>query len=379
MSAGEIGNGTVVLSKVGQAVEQAWQEIAERFSYVALDEYVLMPNHLHGLLVFTEPNKATASGKATLGKVLRAFKSLSAIQANRLLDRAEQPFWQRNYYERIVRNELEMEQTRIYIRNNPLQWATDAENPMQDAPCICNVCLAKGGQQKEGSASRTPTPCSLCIYRKEGVAMAYRDFTLPALIRQFSLTIDETTDLFADVPETPLRPEFQARLGIMVPLALTNSTEKARSEFIIAPVLLELWLLKNREVGLLSGVEFNIDRAQGLEGVCDYIITRFPKQLFIKAPVLVVVEAKNEDMKKGYAQCGAELIAAQQFNEREGTTTERLYGVVTIGELWRFMELEGTTLRLDSRSYHIDRLPKIMGILLCLTGMYPSTESATQS
>jgi hypothetical protein len=88
-----------------------------------------------------------------------------------------------------------------------------------------------------------------------------------------------------------------------------------------------------------------------------------------------VAEAKNEDMKKGYAQCMAEMIAAQRFNERENTVMERLYGVVTIGELWRFMELEGTTVRLDSRSYHIDRLPKIMGILLHLTGMRPATDA----
>ena len=197
--------------------------------------------------------------------------------------------------------------------------------------------------------------------------MAYSEFTLSGLTRQFSLTIDETTDLFADVPETTLRPEFQARLDIMVPLALTTSTEKARSEFIIAPVLLELWLLKNREIGLLSGVEFTIDEAQGLNGICDYIITRSPEQLFVKAPVLMVAEAKNEDMKRGYAQCGAEMIAAQRFNEREGTPMEHIYGVVTIGELWRFMELEGATIRLDSRSYHIERLPKIMAILLHLT------------
>ena len=90
--------------------------------------------------------------------------------------------------------------------------------------------------------------------------MAYSDFTLPALSQQFSLTIDETTDLFADVPETTLRLEFQARLDIMVPFALATSTEKARSEFIIAPVLLELWLLHNREIGLLSGVEFRVCR-----------------------------------------------------------------------------------------------------------------------
>ena len=204
--------------------------------------------------------------------------------------------------------------------------------------------------------------------------MAYSDFTLPALSQQFNLTIDETTDLFADVPETTLRPEFQARLDIMVPFALATSTEKARSEFIIAPVLLELWLLHNREIGLLSGVEFNIDEAAGLKGVCDYIITRSPEQLFVKAPVLIVAEAKNEDMKKGYAQCIAEMIAAQRFNERENTVMERLCGVVTIGELWRFMELQGATVRLDSRSYHIDRLPKIMGILLHLTGMHLATD-----
>ncbi|HLJ56450.1 MAG TPA: hypothetical protein VKT77_15535 [Chthonomonadaceae bacterium] len=198
--------------------------------------------------------------------------------------------------------------------------------------------------------------------------MAYSEFTLPVLTRQFNLTIDETTDLFADVPEATLRPEFQARLEIMIPLALTTSTEKSRSEFIIAPVLLELWLLKNREIGLLSGVEFTIDEAQGLNGVCDYIITRSAEQLFVKSPVLMVAEAKNEDMKRGYAQCGAEMIAAQRFNERDGTTIDRIYGVVTIGELWRFMELEGSTVRLDSRSYHIDRLPKIMGILLHATG-----------
>ena len=197
--------------------------------------------------------------------------------------------------------------------------------------------------------------------------MVYSEFTLPVLTRQFGLTIDETTDLFADMPDTTLRPEFKAQLDIMVPLALTTSTEEARSEFIIAPVLLEVWLLNNRQIGLLSGVDFTIDEAQGLNGICDYIITRFPEQLFVKAPVLMVVEAKNEDMKKGYAQCIAEMVAAQRFNEQEGTSIGCIYGVVTIGELWRFMELDGSKVRLDARNYHIDRLPKIMGILLHLT------------
>lgn len=186
--------------------------------------------------------------------------------------------------------------------------------------------------------------------------------------RLFGLAIEENTDLFKDVPEAVLRPEFQARLNVTLPLALSTSTEKARSEFIIAPVLVELWQLKDRGIGLLSGVEFNIDEAQGLTGVCDYIVTRVPEQLFVKAPVLMLVEAKNEDMKKGYGQCLAEMIAARIFNAREDDAPTKMYGVVTIGELWRFMELDGATARIDSRSYHIERLPKIMGILLHLAG-----------
>ncbi len=131
--------------------------------------------------------------------------------------------------------------------------------------------------------------------------MAYADFTLSGLTKQFALTIDERTDLFADVPEIALRESFQAQLAQTVPLALKVSTAKARSEFFIAPILAELWLLTYQQVGLFSGVDFTVDPALGLAGVCDFIITRSPEQLFIKAPVLMLVEAKNEDMKRGYA------------------------------------------------------------------------------
>lgn len=195
----------------------------------------------------------------------------------------------------------------------------------------------------------------------------YANFTLSEVVRRFQLTLDETTDLFPNVPEADLRPEFQAYLNLTLPLALATSTEKARSEFIIAPILAELWVLNDRKIGVLSGVDFSIDESQGLVGVCDYIITRIPEQLYVKAPVLMLVEAKNEDLKRGYAQCIAEMVAARTFNEREQSAVETIYGVVTIGELWRFLTLQGDTVRIDARSYHIERLAKIMGILLHLT------------
>lgn len=204
--------------------------------------------------------------------------------------------------------------------------------------------------------------------------MAYAHFTLNGLIRQFHLTIEENTDLFADVPAATLRPEFETQLTRIGPLALRVSTEKARSEFLIAPVLAELWLLNEQQIGVLSGIEFDVDAEAGLNGFCDYIITRSPELIFVRAPILMLVEAKNEDMKKGYAQCIAEMIAAQRFNLQEGSPTEKIYGVVTIGEKWKFMELEGTIARIDSRDFYIENLDRILGILLHLT----QTERLTQ-
>ncbi len=82
-----------------------------------------MPNHVHGIVILT------ADGGPSLGQVVRAFKSISAIEANRLLGRAGEPFWQRNYYERVVRRERELESIREYIANNPARWDDDPENP----------------------------------------------------------------------------------------------------------------------------------------------------------------------------------------------------------------------------------------------------------
>jgi hypothetical protein len=208
--------------------------------------------------------------------------------------------------------------------------------------------------------------------------MAYADFTLSGLTKQFNLVIEERTDLYADVPEVALREPFQAQLEKTLPLALKVSTEKARAEFIIAPILAELWLMTGQQVGLFSGVDFTIDPAQGLAGVCDYIITRSPEQYFVKAPILMLVEAKNEDMKRGYAQCLAEMLGAQTFNAREGIEFARIYGVVTTGNIWKFLELDGATAWIDARDYYIERLGKIMGILLHLTSPDGRTESTAR-
>lgn len=155
-------------------------------------------------------------------------------------------------------------------------------------------------------------------------------------------------------------------------MALQVSTERARSEFIIAPILAEVRYMAHNEIALFSGVDFTVDALQDLSGFCDYIITRSRQQMFVEAPVLMLAEAKNEDMKRGYAQCFAEMIAAQLFNARHDSEVEKLYGAVSIGNQWKFLELEGATARIDRMDYYIEHVDKIMGILL-----YMATGRAT--
>ena len=196
--------------------------------------------------------------------------------------------------------------------------------------------------------------------------MAYADFTLSGITKQFGLIREENADLYGHIPAIAPDPAFLNRLQRNAAMALKISTEKARSEFIIAPILAEVRFLASDHIALFSGVDFNVDPQQNLVGFCDYIVTRSPEQYFIEAPVLMLVEAKNEDMKRGYAQCLAEMIAAQTFNAREGSETEKMYGAVTIGNQWKFLELEGRTARIDAADYYFQDVGKIMGVLLYL-------------
>jgi hypothetical protein len=163
--------------------------------------------------------------------------------------------------------------------------------------------------------------------------MAYSDFKLNEMVKIFDLTIREISDLFITVPEVECSEHLMTTLHETVNLAVAINTEKARSEMIIAPVLLELRRqLKNR-IGLFSGIDFTVDLNQGLNGICDFIISKNTEQLFISAPVVTVVEAKNENLKAAFGQCIAEAIAAQIFNQREGNELAAIYGVVTIGTI----------------------------------------------
>ncbi len=171
--------------------------------------------------------------------------------------------------------------------------------------------------------------------------MAYNEFTLDATIQQFGLRLTEDMGYFARRHVAPISDLLQQTLLENIPLALAIGTEKARSELIIMPVLLEARRQSQGDVSLFSGVEFNVDIDRGLRGVCDFLFSLSALQSTVQAPVIAVVEAKNDNIKPGLGQCVAEMLAAQTFNERRGNPLPAVYGVVTTGSDWRFLRLQG--------------------------------------
>jgi len=194
--------------------------------------------------------------------------------------------------------------------------------------------------------------------------MAYSDFSLAKVKNDFGLTLDESRNLFAETKPVLPSEALTNLLIDYIPLATSISTEKARSEFLIAPILAEVRrLLKNR-ISLFSGKEFNVEPERGLQGFCDYIISGSQEQLFITAPVITIFEGKKEAVIGGLGQGVAAMIAAQRFNQNQGNEVERIYGSVTTGTNWRFLILEATTVSIDPIEYYIKEVDKILGILL---------------
>jgi hypothetical protein len=193
--------------------------------------------------------------------------------------------------------------------------------------------------------------------------MAYEDFTIEELKADFGLQFEESEDLFATVP--PLAPSrlLQETLQENIPLALAISTEKARSELVISQVLVEIRRHFQRKISLFSGVEFSVAPERGLRGLCDFLLSGSPEQLTIEAPVVSVTEAKNESFKAGIPQCIATMIAARIFNQQKGRVDSPVFGIVTTGNLWKFLRLTDSIVDIDLVEYHIREIDRILGVI----------------
>lgn len=198
--------------------------------------------------------------------------------------------------------------------------------------------------------------------------MAFSDFTFPKVQYDLGLTVGEA-DLFPAVEPITIRPDFQELLECGTALALAINTEKARSEFIIAPVLLELKRLVGDRLAVFSGVPLDADAERGLNGICDFLLTTSGRQLVVAAPLVAITEAKNDNVMNGLGQCIAAMVAAELVNEREGVSGRTVFGVVTTGSAWKFLQLTGQAIVVDRQEYYIDNVGKILGVFRRMVGI----------
>jgi hypothetical protein len=193
--------------------------------------------------------------------------------------------------------------------------------------------------------------------------MSYSDFNLDRVLKTFDLAYSEIVEIFTPVPELECSRLLTETLQENLPVALGSNTEKSRSELIIAPILMEVRKLLHHRVSLFSGIDFTVDAERGLNGNCDFLISRSPELLIVKAPVIAIVEAKKENINFGLGQCIAEMLAAKIFNEREGNEITTIYGAVTTGDRWKFLKLEEQAISVELGETLLSNLGKILGIL----------------
>lgn len=182
--------------------------------------------------------------------------------------------------------------------------------------------------------------------------MTYDAFSLQSAVNQFDLKYLGSELVFPTaLPVLP--PNTENALSLLTQqldrdaeIARRNPTDPAKSAFIIAPVLATLRQIHH--IGIHTGVQFDVSTIDQLEGQCDFLITLSDELEIIEAPVLVVTQARQAVMTEGVGRCVAQMIAAQQFNQASGLPPLPIFGCVTNGMSWRFLQLSGDVVKGDS-------------------------------
>ncbi len=197
---------------------------------------------------------------------------------------------------------------------------------------------------------------------QEGSTMPYSSFTLAKVKKEFGLSTVEAGRFLPTIEPIAPSSRLQAMLEDL-PWAIAVGSEKAKSEGIIYPILQEVRRIAQQPVSLFSGREFTVDADKGLNGYVDYLLSRSPEQLEIEAPVIIVGEAKRDNLNEGLGQCIAEMVAAQLFNQANQVNIPTIYGAVSNGTQWRFLKLVGSTVAIDLMDYALPPVDQILGFL----------------
>lgn len=200
--------------------------------------------------------------------------------------------------------------------------------------------------------------------------MTYSDFHLSEVCKTFGL-VAKTCPLFEAKPVQP--PDWLDHL-LRRGRPFAFGSEKARSEFIVVPLLLT-WIERSHiPLSVYSGQRLDADPSRGLTGECDFILAKTSPLPFLQAPIITLVEAKKNDIEAGMGQCAAQMVGARLFNEHEGTEVAAIFGCVTNGESWQFFKLSGSQLLIDQERYYFDHVGRLLGVFEAITAHYETSE-----
>lgn len=191
--------------------------------------------------------------------------------------------------------------------------------------------------------------------------MAYSDFTLETVGRDLGIAV-HGSDLFGAISPIAAPQWLRDALARGSRIAMVN--EKSRSEFIVAPILLAMRELSGDRVSILSGQRLDVDPIRRLTGECDFLLSNSEQLPRLQAPIMTVVEAKKGEIEAGLGQCIAQMFAAQLYNELNNESTGLVYGCVTNGDVWQFLNLRSGIATIDNRRFYLDSLDMILAALL---------------
>ncbi len=200
--------------------------------------------------------------------------------------------------------------------------------------------------------------------------MSYKSFNLSELELRFG--IRQEVSSFLTTPLPSIRPSNQLLLELKESkeLPVPLNTEKAKSEAIVFPILKELMRRNKDNCTLFSGYNLNADASKGLNGECDYIMSRATKILELKAPIFCLTEAKKDNIDEGVGRCAAQMLGARIFNHKSNQSIETIYGCITNTEQWLFLKLEDETIFIEPNRLTFNQLPEILGVFQQIIDIY---------
>lgn len=178
--------------------------------------------------------------------------------------------------------------------------------------------------------------------------------------------------LFEGETIAPVQPSMVLSENLKDATEVSLDTEKARSEFLIAPVLRELQKNNKTVFSVYSGFNFDVDAEKGLQGFCDYLLVKLPLQPIPTSPIIAVVEAKlSGSLAAAIPQCVAEMYATRLWNEKKGEPTQVIYGIITTGDSWLFLRYkDGMIVETDKTTYPLKQIDELLGVLQHLVNQF---------